>query len=124
MKINKEEYNGSSIIYETKTMDRQKILIATLSGILTISVIIFAYQRIMKGSEEPADMSSLQTDTKEREVAKPIPTTPGSVTDEIESETAIDDAAIDAEINAEVSDVQGDSESLNNLSQSYDENQL
>ncbi len=105
-------------------MDRQKILIGTLSGILTISILIFVYQRIMKNTEMSVDLPSAQVNTEKANAPAPIPTTPGSITDEIESEAALDDKAIEAEINAETSDVQADSESLNNLSQSYDENQI
>lgn len=105
-------------------MDRQKILIGTLSGILTISVLIFVYQRIMKDSDTAVDLSPAQAGMETKAIAKPLPTTPSAVADEIESQAALDDAAIEAEVNAETSDVQEDSESLNSLSQSYDENQI
>ncbi len=61
---------------------------------------------------------------QKKEAPKPIPTTPSGIVDEIEGEAALDAAALDAEIDAETAEIQKDSESLNNLSQSYDENQI
>jgi hypothetical protein len=105
-------------------MDRQKILLGVLSGVLTVAVLIFAYQRMMRSTDTEADIQTPQAMTEKKAAPKPIPTTPSGVADEIESEAALDDAAIEAEINAETGEVQKDSESLNNLSQSYDENKI
>ena len=105
-------------------MDRQKILIGVLSGVLTVSVIIFAYQRMMKSADTESDLQAPQAMMEKKEAPKPIPTTPSGIVDEIEGEAALDAAALDAEIDAETAEIQKDSESLNNLSQSYDENQI
>jgi hypothetical protein len=105
-------------------MDRQKILIGVLSGVLTVSVIIFAYQRMMKSTDTESDLEVPQAMMEKKEAPKPIPTTPSGIVDEIEGEAALDAAALDAEIDAETAEIQKDSESLNNLSQSYDENQI
>ncbi len=105
-------------------MDRQKILIGVLSGVLTVSVIIFAYQRMMKSDDTESGLEVPQAMMEKKEAPKPIPTTPSGIVDEIEGEAALDAAALDAEIDAETAEIQKDSESLNNLSQSYDENQI
>lgn len=91
---------------------------------LTVSVIIFVYQRMVKTSDMESDLETPQAMMEKKEAPKPIPTTPSGVADEIESEAALDAQALDAEIEAETAEIQRDSESLNNLSQSYDENQI
>lgn len=105
-------------------MDRQKILIGVLSGVLTVSVLIFAYQRMMNSTDTDTDIETPQAMMEKKEAPKPIPTTPSGIVDEIEGEAALDAAALDAEIDAETAEIQKESESLNNLSQSYDENQI
>ena len=105
-------------------MDRQKILIGVLSGVLTVSVLIFAYQRMMNSTDTDTGIETPQAMMEKKEAPKPIPTTPSGIVDEIEGEAALDAAALDAEIDAETAEIQKDSESLNNLSQSYDENQI
>ena len=104
-------------------MDRQKILIGVLSGVLTVSVLIFAYQRMMNSTDTDTGIETPQAMMEKKEAPKPIPTTPSGIVDEIEGEAALDAAALDAEIDAETAEIQKESESLNNLSQSYDENQ-
>jgi hypothetical protein len=105
-------------------MDRQKILIGVLSGVLTVSVLIFAYQRMMNSTDTDTGIETPQAMMEKKEAPKPIPTTPSGIVDEIEGEAALDAAALDAEIDAETAEIQKESESLNNLSQSYDENQI
>ncbi len=105
-------------------MARQKILIGVLSGVLTVSVLIFAYQRMMNSTDTDTGIETPQAMMEKKEAPKPIPTTPSGIVDEIEGEAALDAAALDAEIDAETAEIQKESESLNNLSQSYDENQI
>jgi hypothetical protein len=105
-------------------MDRQKILIGVLSGVLTVSVLIFAYQRMMNSTDTDTGIETPQAMMEKKEAPKPIPTTPSGIVDEIEGEAALDATALDAEIDAETAEIQKESESLNNLSQSYDENQI
>jgi hypothetical protein len=101
-------------------MDRQKILLGSLSAVIVLAVLVFVYQKQMEKNADTMMPKMMQ----ETEKPKPIPTTVDGVADEIESEAALDEAALDAEIEGETAEVQADSQTLNNLSESYDENSL
>jgi uncharacterized protein YaiI (UPF0178 family) len=98
-------------------MDRQKILLGVLSGVVTLAVLVFAYQYLM-------NKEVTNTESNKTEQAVVVPNTIEGVSEEIESQTTIDDVAIEAEISAETAAIEEDVKTLNNLSRSYDENQL
>lgn len=101
-------------------MDRQKILLGALSAVIVLAVLVFAYQH---QSMKNADIM-MPTVMKKTETPKPIPTTVDGITAEIENEASLDEAALEAEVTAETGEIQEDSQTLNNLSESYDENSL
>ncbi len=101
-------------------MDRQKMLLGALSAVIVLAALVFVYQhQSMKNAD-----TMIPTMMKKTETPKPIPTTVDGITAEIESEARLDEAALEAEVTAETGEVQEDSETLNNLSESYDENSL
>lgn len=53
---------------------------------------------------------------------KPVPDNIDDIALEIESETALDTSALDEEVTAENAELEGDSQTLNELSESYDTN--
>lgn len=103
-------------------MDRQKLLLGVLSGVITIALLFFVYQQMNK-SQQGENMPN-NAMMEKAETPKPLPKTVDGVADEIEAESALDDKAIQEEIDAETSAVSEDSDALNSLGQSYDENSL
>ncbi len=101
-------------------MDRQKMLLGALSAVIVLAALVFVYQR---QSMKDAD-TMMPNMMKKTEAPKPIPTTVDGVTAEIESEATLDEAALEAEVTAETGEIEEDSKTLNNLSESYDENSL
>jgi hypothetical protein len=102
-------------------MDRQKVLLGVLSGVITLAVLIFVYQQMSKEEPVPMEMSVIKP---EQEMPRPIPETIEGVTDEIAAQAVEDEAMFNAEVAAEEAEMQADSETLNNLSESYDENSI
>jgi hypothetical protein len=103
-------------------MDRQKILLGALSAVIVLAVLVFVYQQ---QNQESADtMTPKMMKQVEDNKPKPIPTTVDGVTAEIEGEATLDEAALNEEVTAETGEVQEDSKTLNNLSESYDANSL
>jgi hypothetical protein len=55
-------------------------------------------------------------------VEKVVPSSIDDISSVIVSETAADTAALDAEANGELAEIEADSESVNSLNESYDDN--
>ncbi|MEK9174012.1 MAG: hypothetical protein AAB845_01980 [Patescibacteria group bacterium] len=100
-------------------MDRQKMLLGALSAVVVLAILVFVYQY-----QDNKSADTMMPKLKQAEAPKPIPTTVDGIADEIESEAALDEAALEAEVTAETAEVKVDSQTLNNLSESYDENSL
>ena len=101
-------------------MDRQKMLLGALSAVVVLAALVFVYQyQSMKNAD-----TMMPTMIQKTKTPKPIPTTVDGVAAEIESEATLDEAALNAEVTAETQEIQVDSQTLNNLSESYDENSL
>jgi uncharacterized protein YukJ len=101
-------------------MGRQKILLGVLSAVVVLAALVFVLQH---QNAKNAD-TMMNNKMKQAEAPKPLPTTVDGVAAEIESEAKLDEAALDAEVTAETEEIQTDSETLNNLSESYDEKSL
>lgn len=74
---------------------------------------------LRNASEKKMDVA-----TKEKDVVAPVPDTIDGVTADIESESALDLSALDDEEAGSMSEIDADSDSVNNLGTSYDENNL
>jgi len=103
-------------------MDRQKMLLGALSAVVVLAVLVFVYQQQNKKNADTM-MPSMMKQAEEPK-PKPLPTTVDGVTAEIESEATLDEEALNEEVTAETGEVQEDSKTLNNLSESYDENSI
>lgn len=67
---------------------------------------------------------SPKTQVSERQQKAPVPETIDAISESIQDETAADLSALDEEEEGEVEDIETDSDSINNLGTSYDENSL
>ena len=74
-------------------------------------------------SSLPSEKKGTMTD-KGQTVKEPIPETLDDITESIVAESSVDFSALDEEETSSLSDVDEDSESVNNLGTSYDENNL
>lgn len=99
-------------------MDRQKLLLGVLSGVITFSIILFIFNNRQKDELQMTTVPVQMTETK------PVPETPEAIAAEIENQAALDAEALDAELDAETSSIIEESENLNNLSESYDETSI
>jgi hypothetical protein len=103
-------------------MTQKQILSAVIGVALAIVVGAVVYRQYTSDTR----MNSGNTQKKvmtEKKVA-PVPDTVDGVVSSIESETAIDTEALSEEETGTLSEVDADSESVNNLGTSYDENNL
>ncbi len=101
----------------------QKQMFGVVVGVaLAIVVCVFVYRQYT--GDTRMNTRSTTTQTKVTEKKAPVPETVDGVVDSIESETALDTAALDEEEAGTLGEVDADSESVNNLGTSYDENSL
>ncbi len=104
-------------------MTQKQILSAVIGVALAIVVGAFVYQQYTGD----AGMNSGNTPKKmtEKKVAPaPVPDTVDGVVGSIEAESSLDMTALDEEEMSAMQELDADSESVNNLGTSYDENSL
>lgn len=91
------------------------------------AVFFFVYQQYTEKDTKGSAMTSqkkMSADNKEKVMVTPVPDTIDGVTADIEAESALDLSALDEEETASLEGVDEDSDSINNLGTSYDENSL
>lgn len=106
----------------------QKQMLGVVGGVvLTVFVLVFVYQQYA-GESTPVSSTPSQkkvtTETTRESVMVPVPETIDDIALSIESESAFDLSALDDEETGALDEVNQDSESVNNLGTSYDENNL
>lgn len=103
---------------------KQNILVGL--GVIGVGLLfVFVYQQFKLSGPTPEVMTMPQKiPVSEREQKAPVPETIDEISLSIQEETSMDLSALEDEENGEVGDIQADSESINNLSTSYDEQSL
>ena len=101
----------------------QKHIIGLIVGVLVlVAVLTFVYRQfaapVPSGQEQP------KTTTSEQMKKAAEPKTIDDISQSIQDETNLDLSALDDEADGEISDIQSDSDSVNNVGTSYDENSL
>lgn len=107
----------------------QKQMLGVVGGVvLTVFVLVFVYQQYAGESASSVSSTPSQkkvtTETTRESVMVPVPETIDDIALSIESESAFDLSALDDEETGALDEVNQDSESVNNLGTSYDENNL
>jgi len=110
----------------------QKQIFGAVAGVAIVALaFVFVYQQFIgddDGSVVPTvsntPSSQKQAVTTDNKAAPPVPDTIDSIASSIESESAIDLSALDAEEAGSLDEINQDSDSVNNLGTSYDENNL
>ena len=104
----------------------QKHSILVALGVIGVGLFfVLVYQQFTLSGSTPEVMTAPQkTPVSEREQKASVPETIDEISLSIQDETSMDLSALDDEENGEVGDIQADSESINNLSTSYDEQSL
>jgi ABC-type metal ion transport system substrate-binding protein len=109
-------------------MTQKQTIIVAVAVVAIVAVSVFVYRQYAGGRSESMS-STIQTEksvTATPRVVVPVEQTVPSNVDDISTaiidESLADTAALDAEEQGELSEIENDSESVNNLSTSYDEN--
>lgn len=106
---------------------KQAIMVGAVV-VVAVGASIFVYQQYAEEqsvTSAPAAQTGKTTTATPRTIIPVEKTVPSSIDDissAIVSETAVDAAALDAEANGELSEIEADSESINSLNESYDDN--
>lgn len=103
-------------------MTQKQIFGVVLGVALAIVVCVFVYRQYT--GDTAMNTGSTQKKMMTEKKVAPVPDTIDGVVGSIESESTIDTAALDEEEAGSLSEVEADSESVNNLGTSYDENSL
>ncbi|OGI14373.1 MAG: hypothetical protein A3E38_00360 [Candidatus Moranbacteria bacterium RIFCSPHIGHO2_12_FULL_54_9] len=104
----------------------QKQLIGLVVGVLVLgAVFVYVYQQFSRTASRDAMLQkSAVTPSAKQEEQAALPTSIDDISRSIAGEIDADLSALDAEENGETAEIQADSESVNNLGTSYDENSL
>lgn len=108
----------------------QKKIVGLVVGIAVMALIfLFVYRQYTndRGTAMNTNTTSqkkLSGENSDKVMATPVPDTIDGVTGSIESESSLDVSALDEEESESLNAVNEDSESVNNLGTSYDENNL
>ena len=114
----------------------QKQIIGVIAGVVIIALMFLVYRQFSEsdgnGTVTRSDTSSSQQSTATADSKKetigsvmvPVPDTIDGITSSIEAESAADLSVMDAEEGSSLDAVNQDSDSVNNLGTSYDENNL
>lgn len=109
----------------------QKQIVGVVVGVAVVVLLCAAVYRQFTGgagewasSETSTQMESPVQKKMPVSTVTPVPETVDDITDSIVSESSMDLSALDDEESSSLEDVDMDSESLNNLGTSYDENNL
>ena len=103
-------------------MTQKQIMGLVVGALVLVLVFAFVYRQfaapVPGGDEQPKTTAAQQA----KKAA--APDTIDDISQSIQDETNLDLSALDDEANGEISDIEADSDSVNNLSTSYDENSL
>ncbi len=99
------------------------VLVCTLVYRQYTSDIVSAERPMTTQSSMPSEKKGVMSD-KGQVAKEPVPETLDDITESIVAESSVDFSALDEEETSSLSDVDEDSESVNNLGTSYDENNL
>lgn len=108
----------------------QKQMFGLVAGVvLTVLVLVFVYQQYTGDSATSSTLNTTSqkkvTNESTREsVMVPVPETIDDIATSIETESSLDLSALDDEESGALTEVSQDSDSVNNLGTSYDENNL
>ncbi|MFZ2299863.1 MAG: hypothetical protein WAW00_01860 [Candidatus Moraniibacteriota bacterium] len=102
----------------------QKQIIGLILGVLGLGLVFaFVYRQFAEqGSSQMQGQPKTAVSDQEKKAA--IPVTIDDISATIQAETDADLSALDDEADGEISDIEADSDSVNNLGTSYDENSL
>lgn len=108
----------------------QKLVIGLAAGVLVLGLVFaFVYRQFAESISLPRE-GALQLQGQPTAVVSvpekkaALPATIDGISQSIQDETAMDLSALDDEANGEIMEIQADSDSVTNLSTSYDENSL
>jgi len=112
-------------------MTQKQIFGVTVGVALLVVVCAFVYQQFTR-EQAPAGTATMSgtapaqknTTPAEEAVVVPVPDTIDGIATSIEAESALDLSALDDEEAGSLQEVDQDSDSVNNLGTSYDENNL
>lgn len=109
----------------------QKQIVGVVVGVAVMVLVSTLVYRFFVGPTIIVDDTASQTvatqkkmNTPEGKTVVPIPDTIDGIADSIVEESSVDFSALDEEEASSLNDVDEDSESVNNLGTSYDENNL
>lgn len=133
IEVTRETGRLSDINNQTKsTMTKTQIVWATVGVVAGALLLAFVYQQFSGSQETNSDderyinsaprKNDAEMTQKEEVIA--VPETINSISADIEGETALDTSAMEREESGESSQIEADSQSVNNLGTSYDENNL
>ncbi len=106
-------------------MTQRQIVGSIVGALVLIAVFAFVYRQftavsVPAGITEQAKVTAPAPSIQKTEEPKTI----DDISKNIQDETNLDLSALDDEATGEISDIQSDSDSVNNLGTSYDENSL
>lgn len=113
-------------------MTKTQIVWTTIGVVASALLLAFVYQQFTGSQETNSDderyMNSAprknDAEMTQKEEVIAVPDTINSISADIEGETALDTSAMEREESGESAQVEADSQSVNNLGTSYDENNL
>lgn len=108
-------------------MTQKQVLGAVACVAVAVAVFFFVYQQYTGQDAKGPAMTSqkkMNAGSKDKATVAPVPDTIDGVTADIEAESALDLSALDEEEAASLEEADEDSDSINNLGTSYDENSL
>ncbi len=101
----------------------QKQIIGLAASVLVLGLVLaFVYRQF--AVPVPDAKEQMKTTALQPEKKAPEPATIDDISQSIQDETNLDLSALDDEANGEISGIEADSDSVNNLGTSYDENSL
>lgn len=101
----------------------QKQIIGLVVSVLVL-VVVFAFVYRQFAVPVPDTLNQPPKTILQPAEKAPVPETIDDISRSIQDETNLDLSALDDEANGEISDIEADSDSVNNLGTSYDENSL
>jgi|GEM_PF-5171098 len=108
----------------TQKQTASVVVVLAIAAVLGVAV----YMQFTKETkpETAIDTNSRQSlnQTEKAVVKQPIPGDIDGVTASISAESTLDTSALDDEVNGEAGELDQDNESINNLENSYDENNI
>lgn len=108
---------------------KQKVLAGVITAVVVVGF-VFIYSRlsVQAPSQGAMDASAVRkievADAEKQSREAAIPSTPDAAVDAIIDDAALDDQALSGEVDGEKAAITASGEEINNLSQTYDENQL